>query len=149
MTLHVALQPVAALAASKRSSQKALKSCCAVVPCVKCISSILHSSMHTNTKKQLKDARTRKVRAHSSNTCTHQKLQGYFDLICLCYSSWKRLCSRQHIISAWEEMTAGFPPSLFSSLLTAFSSFVWLYLRWHSALAGFQHELWPLFISPL
>lgn len=46
---------------------------------------------------------------------TRQKLQGFFDLICLCYSSWKRLCSRRHILSAWGEMTgAGFPPFFIS-----------------------------------
>lgn len=100
MPLHVALQRVAALAASKCSSQKALKS----AACFCWVSNAHHPYCIQYThkhKKQLKDARTNKVRARASNTCTRQKLKAYFDLICLCYSSWKRLCSRQHIISAW------------------------------------------------
>lgn len=115
MWLHVALQWCAGLAASQCSSQKALE-CCAVVPSVKGTSSTPQHYTQTHKTKLKTLGRTsryvhsRRVRARA------KKLRGYFDLICLCYSSWKRLRSRQRIISAWGELTgAGLPPSFISA----------------------------------
>lgn len=137
MPFHVALQRGATLAASKCSSQKALKSAARL-----CWASNEHHPKcirYTHKNNLGMQERTQYVYMH----VLRQKLQRYFDFICLCYSSWKRLCSRQHIISAWAEMTgAGSDPSLFLAFLTAFSSFA--FNQSMMALCTGQFPAWTL-----
>lgn len=80
---------------------------------------------NTGGSRKTQALRDTHTRAHtiycekSAHIQTHtKKLQGLFDLICLCWSSWKRRRSRQQLAaSAWEETTGtGWPPFYFALL---------------------------------